>query len=85
MAAPTLQEAMDDLCSRFIMNCPKEEHDSFERLFFQIESAHWFYEDNYRIKWPNELPSFGYKHASLLPFAQWHQPVLQLSFSRQLS
>jgi mRNA-decapping enzyme subunit 2 len=39
---------IQDLCSRFILNCPEEEYESFERIFFQIEEAHWFYEDFYR-------------------------------------
>jgi mRNA-decapping enzyme subunit 2 len=44
----TLNEALDDLLIRFILNCPEEEHESMDRLFFQIEEAHWFYEDFYR-------------------------------------
>jgi len=44
----TLTEALDDLLIRFILNCPEEEHESMERLFFQLEEAHWFYEDFYR-------------------------------------
>lgn len=34
--------------SRFILNIPEEEFKSFDRLFFQIEQAHWFYLDFYR-------------------------------------
>eukprot|EP00249_Psilotum_nudum_P011846 c23419_g1_i1 orf=229-1251(-) len=40
------QELLDDLCSRFILNAPEEELQSFERILFLIEQAHWFYEDN---------------------------------------
>ncbi|XP_010264680.1 PREDICTED: mRNA-decapping enzyme subunit 2 [Nelumbo nucifera] len=40
------QELLDDLCSRFILNVPKEDLESFERILFLIEQAHWFYEDN---------------------------------------
>ncbi|XP_043705775.1 mRNA-decapping enzyme subunit 2-like isoform X1 [Telopea speciosissima] len=40
------QELLDDLCSRFILNVPKEDLESFERILFLIEHAHWFYEDN---------------------------------------
>ena len=36
-----LDEIFDDLAARFILTCPVEEFSSFERLFFQIESAHW--------------------------------------------
>ena len=31
--------------SRFIINLPQEERSSFERLFFHIELAHWYYQD----------------------------------------
>lgn len=33
-------------CSRFVLNVPKEDLQSFERILFLIEYAHWFYEDN---------------------------------------
>ena len=60
-----LQDAFDDLSARFIMNCPAEEFQSFERLFFQLEQAHWFYEDFMREQNPS-LPGFKLQ-ASLLP------------------
>ncbi|OVA10135.1 NUDIX hydrolase domain [Macleaya cordata] len=40
------QELLDDLCSRFVLNVPKEDLQSFERILFLVEQAHWFYEDN---------------------------------------
>ncbi|KAL5569316.1 hypothetical protein UlMin_025891 [Ulmus minor] len=40
------QELLDDLCSRFVLNVPKEDLQSFERILFLVEYAHWFYEDN---------------------------------------
>ncbi|XP_042514492.1 mRNA-decapping enzyme subunit 2-like isoform X2 [Macadamia integrifolia] len=40
------QELLDDLSSRFILNVPKEDLESFERILFLVEHAHWFYEDN---------------------------------------
>ena len=40
----------EDLCSRFILNCPAEELASFERIMFLVEQAHWFYEDFVREK-----------------------------------
>ncbi|RZB61234.1 mRNA-decapping enzyme subunit 2 isoform B [Glycine soja] len=40
------QELLDDLCSRFVLNVPKEDLQSFERILFLVENAHWFYEDN---------------------------------------
>lgn len=46
---------------RFIVNLPAVEYQSFERLFFAIESAHWFYDDFYREKYPH-LPRLPLKH-----------------------
>ncbi|CAK9136117.1 unnamed protein product [Ilex paraguariensis] len=40
------QELLHDLCSRFVLNVPKEDLQSFERILFLVEYAHWFYEDN---------------------------------------
>ncbi|PIA35245.1 hypothetical protein AQUCO_03600128v1 [Aquilegia coerulea] len=40
------QELLDDLCSRFVLNVPSEDLESFERILFLVEQAHWFYEDN---------------------------------------
>lgn len=41
---------------RFLLNIPEEELQSVDRLFFQIEQAHWFYEDffadNIKVKHP---------------------------------
>ncbi|XP_049938674.1 m7GpppN-mRNA hydrolase [Schistocerca serialis cubense] len=38
---------LDDLCSRFIINLPKEEREELVRVCFQIELAYWFYLDFY--------------------------------------
>ena len=35
--SPSLSLVLDDLAARFILTCPDEEFESFERLFFQIE------------------------------------------------
>ena len=40
-------EILDDLGSRFIINVPEEERKDLIRICFQIELAHWFYEDEY--------------------------------------
>ena len=64
---------MDDLCSRFIINNPYEEFSSFERVVFQIEQAHWFYEDFYRKR-------FGLMKYTLERFVELmfhHCPSLQ--------
>ncbi|KAK5939314.1 mRNA-decapping enzyme subunit 2 [Knufia obscura] len=59
-----LEDWLDDLCVRFIVNIPAEELASIERICFQIEEAQWFYEDFIRPLDPS-LPSL-----SLKPFFQ---------------
>ncbi|KAJ2455995.1 dipeptidylpeptidase [Coemansia sp. RSA 2336] len=62
--------------SRFIINVPEEELQEIERICFQIEQAHWFYEDFIREK-NRSLPSMTlktfagrmFKHCPLL--SQW--------------
>jgi len=54
----SLEEIMDELVVKFILNCPEEEHENFDRLFFQIEEAFWFYLDFYRENNPS-LPKFN--------------------------
>lgn len=46
--------------SRFIINVPEVELASVERICFQVEQAHWFYEDFVREIKP-DLPSFQLK------------------------
>jgi len=62
---PPLVEVLDDLAMRFVVNCPQEEQESFERLLFQVEAAYWFYEDQYREIWPHAFPSL-----TMLTFSQ---------------
>ena len=54
------KEVLDDLCMRFVLNCPEEELRSWERLLFQVEQAHWFYEDHARPE-HTQLRSFSLK------------------------
>ena len=56
---------MDDLAMRFVVNCPAEEQESFERLLFQVEAAFWFYDDQYREVWPDDFATHN-----LLSFSQ---------------
>ncbi|KAK9462374.1 Dcp2, box A domain-containing protein [Lipomyces oligophaga] len=70
----TLNEVLDDLCVRFIINCPPDELASVERVCFQAEEAHWFYEDFIRAINP-ELPSLSQKIFTARLFA--HCPLLQ--------
>ncbi|GBG29035.1 mRNA decapping complex subunit 2 [Hondaea fermentalgiana] len=41
----SLDEAFEALEFRFLLNLPEQELETADRLFFQIEQAHWFYED----------------------------------------
>lgn len=58
----SLNEAMLDLGVRFVLNCPQEDISTSSRLMFQVEEAHWFYEDFAREQNANfpslELPGF---------------------------
>mmetsp|Transcript_7673 Transcript_7673/g.13869 ORF Transcript_7673/g.13869 Transcript_7673/m.13869 type:complete len:503 (-) Transcript_7673:33-1541(-) len=40
-----LSEALDDVHTRFILNLPDAELENGVRVFFQLEQAHWYYED----------------------------------------
>ena len=71
---PKLREVLDDLCMRFLVNLPAPEYESFERLFFAIESAHWFYEDFYRETEPT-LPKLPLKQFAAKIFD--HTTLLQ--------
>ncbi|KAI9748803.1 MAG: mRNA-decapping enzyme subunit 2 [Lichina confinis] len=53
-----LEEWLDDLCVRFIINLPQEELTSVERICFHVEEAQWFYEDFVRPLDP-ALPSMA--------------------------
>ncbi|KAG5370317.1 mRNA-decapping enzyme subunit 2 [Yarrowia sp. C11] len=52
----SLKECIQDLVVRFIINVPKEDLQTIERIFFQIEEAQWYYEDFVRELNP-KLPS----------------------------
>ncbi|OEL35062.1 hypothetical protein BAE44_0003919, partial [Dichanthelium oligosanthes] len=58
---------LNGLCSRFLLNVPKEELESFERILFLLEQAHWFYEDNSVEHNPN-LKSLSFKDFTSLMF-----------------
>ncbi|XP_020579312.1 mRNA-decapping enzyme subunit 2 [Phalaenopsis equestris] len=61
------QELLDDLCSRFVLNVPQEDLESFERIFFLLEQAHWFYEDN-SVEQNPALKSLSFKEFTSLMF-----------------
>ncbi|PWN51249.1 hypothetical protein IE53DRAFT_57570 [Violaceomyces palustris] len=56
-------ETLEDLSSRFIVNLPADELASIERICFQVEQGHWFYEDFLRPLNPS-LPSLGLRRFS---------------------
>lgn len=83
-SAQRLTEVLDDLCMRFLVNLPAVEYESFERLFFAIESAHWFYDDFYREQDKSlpylQLKQFAaklFKHTALLQ--HYHHDVDRLT------
>lgn len=51
--------------SRFILNVPKEDMESFERILFLLEQAHWFYEDN-AVEQNPSLKSLSFKEFTVL-------------------
>ncbi|GAA5842757.1 hypothetical protein JCM9279_003978 [Rhodotorula babjevae] len=69
-ASLELGAVLDDLAARFIVNLPAEELESMDRVCFQIEQAHWYYEDFVRpmASNPSLLPSYTLKAFSLLIF-----------------
>lgn len=74
----TFNDVLEDLSSRFIVNLPAEEQDSIQRICFQVEQAHWFYEDFLRPLNPS-LPSFALRRFSsyLLHTAALTVPLIQ--------
>lgn len=38
------EDLLEELAARFVLNCPEEELNSFERILFLVEQAHWYYE-----------------------------------------
>jgi mRNA-decapping enzyme subunit 2 len=70
---PTMEEVMDELQSRFLVNLPATELSSSERLFFQIEQCYWFYEDFYADQFKhlqhlklNDFATLMFSHSPLL-------------------
>ncbi|KAI0788421.1 Dcp2, box A domain-containing protein [Abortiporus biennis] len=58
-----LHEVLEDLSSRFVLNLPDEELASLERVCFQVEQAHWYYEDFIREQDPS-FPTMSLKKFS---------------------
>ncbi|CAI7675486.1 unnamed protein product [Penicillium manginii] len=85
-----LEDWLDDLCVRFIINLPREELESVERICFQVEEAQWFYEDFIRPLDP-ALPSLTLKTFAMRIFqhcplmSQWSTYHHQAAFSEFLA
>ncbi|KAI5807007.1 hypothetical protein EDC01DRAFT_10082 [Geopyxis carbonaria] len=62
-----LDKILDDICVRFILHLPTEELRSVERLCFQVEEAHWYYEDFVRENYPN-LPQVHLRNFIVMIF-----------------
>lgn len=70
-----LEDVLDDLFTRFVMNLPREEISSAARLGFQLEQAWWFYDDFYRLENP-KLPKMSLKkfiQCLLARYPEWTQ------------
>ena len=73
---------------RFILNCPPEDLQGGERILFQVETAWWFYEDNYREK-DQSLEQFKlygfadkmFQHCPLLQPLHSELPTLMKAFN----
>mmetsp|Transcript_1218 Transcript_1218/g.4327 ORF Transcript_1218/g.4327 Transcript_1218/m.4327 type:complete len:142 (-) Transcript_1218:40-465(-) len=61
------EKLCDELAARFIFNCPAEELQSWERILFLVEQAHWFYEDFIREDQP-QLQTYRLKDFTELMF-----------------
>ncbi|KAJ4391425.1 mRNA-decapping enzyme subunit 2 [Gnomoniopsis smithogilvyi] len=60
----TVEEWLDDLCVRFVVNLPHDELAGFHRIGTHVEEAHWFYEDFIRPLDPT-LPQMNLRVFSL--------------------
>ncbi|KAJ8659113.1 hypothetical protein O0I10_005152 [Lichtheimia ornata] len=76
LATASFEEILDDLSTRFIINVPEAELKSPHRICFQVEQAHWFYEDFVRLLQPN-LQSFQLKTFSEKNILYTHCPLLK--------
>jgi mRNA-decapping enzyme subunit 2 len=61
------------VASRFVLNVPKEDLESFERILFLLEQAHWFYEDN-SVEHNPSLKSLSFKDFTSLSKISLQEP-----------
>jgi mRNA-decapping enzyme subunit 2 len=84
-ASMTMDEAMAELASRFVVNTPTEEQESINRCMWQVEAAHWFYDDIFR-RHHRELPFMNFKEFAVAFFKECPSMSLdQESLSRALN
>ncbi|GMI45452.1 hypothetical protein TrCOL_g1805 [Triparma columacea] len=57
-AEEALTDALEDIQTRFLLNLPENELSSADRIFFQLEQAHWYYEDFLADDPNSNLPHF---------------------------
>ncbi|TAQ87410.1 hypothetical protein B7494_g4248 [Chlorociboria aeruginascens] len=69
-----LEDWLDDLCVRFIINLPQDDLSTVPRICFHIEEAQWFYEDFIRPQNPS-LPSLNLR--DFFRRISTHCPILQ--------
>ncbi|KAG2307747.1 hypothetical protein Bca52824_027495 [Brassica carinata] len=67
MSSLPSKKLLDDLYTQFVVNAPEEEKQSFERLMFLVESAHWYYEDNV-VENDQTLKSLSFREFTRLLF-----------------
>ena len=60
--------ALDDVASRFLLNLPESEASRVDRLFFQLQQAHWFYEDYYVDDEQLHIPHLSWEPFTKLMF-----------------
>jgi mRNA-decapping enzyme subunit 2 len=75
-AVTAFVDAFDDVHTRFILNVPTSELTSSDRIFFQIEQAHWYYEDFLVDDVDSSLPHFKQLKAFALKMFNF-SPLLQ--------
>jgi mRNA-decapping enzyme subunit 2 len=66
---PQLEQALDDVHTRFLLNLPSSELATADRIFFQLEQAWWFYEDLICDTATCDISSMP-RFSSLKPFAK---------------
>ncbi|KAH3723222.1 mRNA-decapping enzyme 2 [Pelomyxa schiedti] len=74
-----MQQVMEDLASRFIVNMPPEDLSSFHRIGFLVEEAYWFYVDMYQSLY--NLPPYNLQNFAreLFLYCPWLRPYFPMS------